>query len=83
LNCDLAQVEMNSIQFFFPLVPAKAGTQDRPAPDFQQRFAAVPEGLLLHDLRYLSWVPAFAGMSGVYSGKSQRCSRVRAVPTSI
>ena len=47
-----------------PLIPAKAGTQDRSEPAAPQRRTPFDHAFCSRASANLSWVPAFAGMSG-------------------
>ena len=47
-----------------PLIPAKAGTQDRSEPLAPQTGASFDHAFCSQASANLSWVPAFAGMSG-------------------
>ena len=47
-----------------PLIPAKAGTQDRSEPVAPQTRTSFGRAFWSHASANLSWVPAFAGMSG-------------------
>ena len=53
------------MSFIHPLIPAKAGTQDRSEQWAPQRITAARVRVLASARRHLSWVPAFAGMSGM------------------
>ena len=47
-----------------PLIPANAGTQDRSEPETPQERAPFGLAFCSQASANLSWVPAFAGMSG-------------------